>query len=88
MADHRIVVTRRPPGGTLDWLTSIGSVWTWGENRPIPNALLATEIAEATGIYCMLTDRIDAELLDLAPDLLAVSQMAVGVDNKIGRAHV
>jgi glyoxylate reductase len=29
----------------------------------------------------MLTDRIDAELLDAAPDLIVVSTMAVGVDN-------
>lgn len=81
VADHRIVVTRRPPGGTLDWLTSIGAVWTWDENRPIPHAVFSEEVVGATGLYCMLTDRIDAALLDLAPDLLAVSQMAVGVDN-------
>jgi glyoxylate reductase len=41
----------------------------------------AGRIGEADGLYCMLTDRIDRELLAAAPNLRAVSNMAVGVDN-------
>lgn len=81
MAEHRIVVTRRPPGGTLEWFESIGDVWVWEENRPIPADALVEQVATATGLYCMLTDRIDEELLAAAPRLVAISQMAVGVDN-------
>ena len=33
------------------------------------------------GLLCMLTDEIDEELLEAAPRLEVVSQMAVGVDN-------
>jgi glyoxylate reductase len=36
---------------------------------------------DADGLLCLLTDRVDAELLDAAPRLRAVSVMAVGVDN-------
>jgi lactate dehydrogenase-like 2-hydroxyacid dehydrogenase len=39
------------------------------------------QIADVEGLYCMLTDRIDAELLDAATHLRVVSNMAVGVDN-------
>jgi glyoxylate reductase len=36
---------------------------------------------DADGLLCLLTDRVDSELLDAAPRLRAVSVMAVGVDN-------
>lgn len=81
VSGHRIVVTRRPPGQAVEWLHHIGDVWTWEENRPIDRAVLLERVADATGLYCMLTDRIDRELLDAAPNLIAISQMAVGVDN-------
>ncbi len=78
----RIVVTRRPPGRAPALLESAfpDIVW-WPENRPMPRDHLLDTVAEATGLYCMLTDRIDAELLGRAPHLRVVSQMAVGVDN-------
>ena len=47
----------------------------------MPRAELLSAAAQADGLLCMLTDRIDAELLDAAPDLRVVSQMAVGYDN-------
>lgn len=36
---------------------------------------------DVQGLLCMLTDQIDKELLDAAPHLDVISQMAVGVDN-------
>ena len=77
----RIVVTRRPPGDTLDLLAGAGDVWVWPEDREIPRDVLLDRVAEADGLYAMLTDRIDEELLDAAPRLRVVSNMAVGVDN-------
>ena len=56
-------------------------VSVWEEDRPIPRAALVANVADADGLLCMLTDKIDAELLDAAPRLKVVSQMAVGVDN-------
>jgi glyoxylate reductase len=47
----------------------------------IDRDVLLTRIADVDGLYCMLTDRIDAEVLDAAPNLRVVSNMAVGVDN-------
>jgi lactate dehydrogenase-like 2-hydroxyacid dehydrogenase len=37
--------------------------------------------AAAEGLLTMLTDRVDAELIDAAPELRAISNYAVGVDN-------
>ena len=38
-------------------------------------------MVDADGVYCMLTDPIDADLIDGAQRLRAISTMAVGVDN-------
>jgi len=38
-------------------------------------------ISEAEGIFCLLVDRIDSNLLDAAPRLRVISNMAVGYDN-------
>lgn len=38
-------------------------------------------IGEAEGIFCLLTDHVDQQLLDSAPRLRVVSNMAVGYDN-------
>jgi lactate dehydrogenase-like 2-hydroxyacid dehydrogenase len=81
MAQHRIVVTRRPPGDSLDWLAPAGDVWVWQENRPIPREALFEQIETATGLYCMLTDSIDRSAIEAGRHLVGISQMAVGVDN-------
>lgn len=77
----KVVVTRKPPGIVLDELRAVADVWMWPEDRPIEPSELERQIADATGLYAMLTDTVDAALLDLAPSLIVVSNMAVGVDN-------
>ncbi len=76
-----IIVTRVPPGSAVDRMSDVAETWTWREDRPIDPLVLRDVIVEARGLYCMLTDRIDAELLDRARNLVVVSTMAVGVDN-------
>lgn len=77
----QIVVTRRPPGQALAMLEEIGELWVWPENRGMPRNLLLEKVASAAGLYSMLTDAIDEELLDAAPRLRAIATMAVGTDN-------
>ena len=48
---------------------------------PADRALLLEQLGEAEGLLCMLVDQIDTALLDSAPKLRVVSQLAVGVDN-------
>lgn len=55
------------------------SVWRGG--GPVPRDLLLSGVASAQGLLSMLSDVIDQEVLDAAPRLTVVSQMAVGVDN-------
>lgn len=62
-------------------LENAGEVVVWGGDEPMPATDLAAAITDATGLYCMLTDRIDEALLEAAPHLRVISTMAVGVDN-------
>lgn len=76
----RVYVTKKLPDDHLERLSEY-DLGIWEEPGPVPRDLLLREVAPARGLLSMLTDRIDEELLDAAPDLEVVSQMAVGVDN-------
>lgn len=77
----KIVVSRRPPGDVLDRLEDVGEVWLWPEDRVVPRDILLERLSDAVGYYAMLTETIDAELLDAGFRLRVISNMAVGVDN-------
>ena len=77
----KVYLTRQLPEAAMQIARDAADVSVWEEDRPIPRAALMANIAGADGLLCMLTDRIDAELLDAAPNLKVVSQMAVGLDN-------
>jgi glyoxylate reductase len=77
----RILVTRRLPFPALERLAAEHEVETWpGELPPEPGELRA-RVAEVDGLLCLLTDRVDAALLEAAPRLRAIAVMAVGTDN-------
>ncbi len=77
----KVLVTRRPPGRALEMLADQAEVDCWDEDRAMPHAELLARVADADGLYSMLTDRLDGSVIEAAPRLRAVSQMAVGVDN-------
>jgi lactate dehydrogenase-like 2-hydroxyacid dehydrogenase len=81
MAEPNVVVTRPPPGSALERIEEAADVWLWSEDRPVPADTLRRQLAGADGLYCMLTDTVDASLLSAAPGLRIISTMAVGVDN-------
>lgn len=74
----RVYVTREIPG--LDRLSGY-EVGVWEGTGAVPDEVLRREVVGVSGLLCMLSDTIDGSLLDLAPGLRVVSQMAVGVDN-------
>ena len=73
-------MTKNIPSEHLGRLSGY-EVGVWEGEGPVPRDLLVEEISGVRGLLCMLTDSIDEELLDRAPHLEVVSQMAVGVDN-------
>lgn len=78
---NRVYVTKGLPDDILAPLRDRFAVDVWSEPGPIPRDLLLNAARQANGLLCMITEEIDVELLEAAPDLRVVSQMAVGVDN-------
>lgn len=62
-------------------LQSECEVEIWEGELPVPHDVLLDKVRDIDGLYCLLTERIDRELLDTAPRLRVVSNMAVGYDN-------
>lgn len=79
----QVFVTRALPGGALDTLRALPDVAcdVWPDDEPPPYETIRDRVPALDGLLCLLTDRIDAPLLEAAPQLRVVSQMAVGVDN-------
>jgi glyoxylate reductase len=74
-------ITRALPDEALDIARASAEIEVWPGELPPPREVLLEKAAAADGLLCLLTDRIDAELLAGAPRLRVVSQMAVGYDN-------
>jgi glyoxylate reductase len=76
-----VAVTRALPGGALDRLRAAADVTVWPDRMPPSPAELRSLAAGAVGLVTMLTDRVDADLLDACPSLRIVANVAVGYDN-------
>ncbi len=81
MSGPRVFVARRLPGNALERLAAQTEMRLWEGELPPPRETLLAEAREAEGLLTLLTDRVDTELLGIAPRLRAVSNMAVGFDN-------
>ncbi len=62
-------------------LAGLHDVELWTGDGAMPRDRLLAAVRDADGLYCMLTDAIDTELLAAARQLRVISTMAVGVDN-------
>jgi glyoxylate reductase len=79
---HRIFVSRRIPKTGLEMLRQKADVELWQESHPPDYLVLAEKARGVDGLLCMLTDRIDGNLMDaIGQQLKVISQMAVGIDN-------
>ncbi|NOT55671.1 MAG: D-glycerate dehydrogenase [Deltaproteobacteria bacterium] len=76
-----IYVTRQLPEVALAPLRARGVVRVWDREDIIPRATLLDGVHDADALLCMVTERIDDELLAHAPRLRIVANMAVGYDN-------
>lgn len=78
----RVVVTGRIPETALEKLRTEHEVDAWSGPESIGREELLRRVAGADAVVSLLTERIDAELLDAAgPQLKVVANVAVGYDN-------
>ena len=82
MSKPRVFVTRLIPEKGLLPILEAAEVEFWQDEAPPPYAVLQEKIKDIDGLLCLLTDRIDASLINSAgPSLKVISQYAVGHDN-------
>ncbi len=77
----RVYVTRQLPGDALDHLRQRAEVEVWPQELPPAREELIRALTTAEGLLCLLTDNIDAGLLEGAQRLRVVSTMAAGYDH-------
>lgn len=77
----KVFVTRVLPAVGLDRIKQECDAEVWTDPLPPPHAVLRQKVANCDGLVALLTDKIDAALLDAAPRLKVVSNYAVGFNN-------
>jgi glyoxylate reductase len=82
MSQSKVFVSRIIPDEGLENIHQIADAEVWQEETPPPYEVLLEKVKGVDGLVCLLTDKIDGNLMDAAGEQLKViSQMAVGFDN-------
>ncbi len=82
MTQPKIFITRLIPDPGLNLIQEHYQPDIWTPDLPIPRDQLLERVRGVDGLLCLLTERIDAELMDAAgPQLKVISSMSVGVDH-------
>ncbi len=77
-----ILITQHIGEAGVQTLRDAGHNVTYrNETEPMPPAELQTAVRPAEGLLCLLTDRVDTAVLDAAPNLKMIANVAVGYDN-------
>ena len=81
-----ILVTRRLPASVIQKLQASADVDLYTGETAIAPAELRARIADRDALVCLLTDAVTADVIDAAPKLKAIANVAVGYNN-IDVAH-
>lgn len=81
MTKPNVFVTRVLPEAGLNLLREHCQIEVWPDELPAPRPELLARVKDAHGIVSLLTDRIDAEVMDAAPGLKVICNVAAGYDN-------
>lgn len=77
----KILVTHRLFAGPRAKLGEKFEVEYWNDAERPPRAEVLRRVADKDGLICLLTEKIDYELLAAGPSLRTVANIAVGFDN-------
>jgi glyoxylate reductase len=82
MPKPNVFVTRAIPQKGLELIQEVCEVALWPDELPPSRQALMRHVRGVDGLLCLLTDRIDGEVMDAAgPQLKVISNHAVGFDN-------
>lgn len=76
-----VLVTRRLPSSVLARLEAAAALDLYTGDRAIPPDELRARAADKDALVCLLTDTIDRSIIDAAPLLKIVANVAVGYNN-------
>ena len=82
MSRSKVFVTRIIPDKGYDLVKDFCDVDLWTDELPPSRAELLKRVQGVDGLLCLLTDKIDGEVMDAAgARLKVISNFAVGFDN-------
>lgn len=81
MPKPKVYVTRLIPQAGLDLLQDFAQVKVWEEELPPAREVILQEVAEIDGLLPLLTDKIDAQVMEAGRNLKVIANLAVGYDN-------
>ncbi|CAG9621061.1 2-hydroxyacid dehydrogenase [Sutcliffiella rhizosphaerae] len=82
MSRPYVFVTRKISEEALAPLKDIADVHCWNsESEAVPEEVLVEHARKADALLTMLSDKIDQSLLNMAPNLKVITNLAVGYDN-------
>jgi len=77
----RVLLTRRIPASSFALIEHRCDVEVNEQPGPLPPEELTARLADKDGLISVVTDKVTAEVLDAAPNLKVVANIAVGYDN-------
>jgi len=77
----KILVTHRLFEGPRAKLEELCEAEYWSDSERPPRSEVLRRVADKDGLICLLTEKIDDELLSAGPQLRTVANIAVGFDN-------
>jgi glyoxylate reductase len=81
MPKPKVFVTRLIPAKGLDMIREFCDADVWPDELPPSHEEIIHRVRDVEGLVSLLTDKIDASVMDAGPRLKVLSNMAVGVDN-------
>jgi len=81
MAKPKVFVTRKIAREALDMIADVAEMEVWEGELPPPRDVLINKVKGIEGLLSLLTETVDMDLMEAAPRLKVVSNMAVGYEN-------
>ena len=81
MTKFSVLVTRKLPASVLAKLSAVAEVDLYVGDAAIPADELRARVADKDALVCLLTDAVDRTVIDAAPKLKAIANVAVGYNN-------
>ena len=82
MAKPRIYITRPLPEPAMRMLEGAVEYRMWDrEDEPVARESLLREVVDVDGVICLITEKMDSEVIDRMRRSTVIAQVAVGIDN-------